>query len=308
MPLEIKLAEEFTIGDPEYSGLAWVGQNLILLPQYPDRFPGPLGGNILSVPKERIQSYLSGPQDTPLILKKIGFNDDGVSKTVPGFEGFEALVIDEKSIYLTIEAKEGEGRLGYIVSGTVDLVLGEIHLDRSSLKQIRSSSFMFQMSFESLLMWGDLLVAFYEANGQGITESPQAVVFDKELNQLEEIPIPFVEYRITDATSISEEGFFWMINYYYPGEEKLKPKSDPIVQQFGQGTSHAKEETVERLVQFFIKDGNLTFGNRPPIQLTLETDVSRNWEGIVRLDNQGFLIISDTYPRTIFSFVPAKPN
>ncbi len=87
MPLEIKLAEEFTIGDPEYSGLAWVGQNLILLPQYPDRFPGPLGGNILSVPKERIQSYLSGPH-TPLILKKIGFNDDGVSKTVPVFDVF----------------------------------------------------------------------------------------------------------------------------------------------------------------------------------------------------------------------------
>ena len=43
-PVEITLAGEFTAGEPEYSGMAWAGHNLILLPQFPDRFPGEAGG------------------------------------------------------------------------------------------------------------------------------------------------------------------------------------------------------------------------------------------------------------------------
>jgi len=41
-----------------------------------------------------------------------------------------------------------------------------------------------------------------------------------------------------------------------------------------------------------------------PLQLALESDgESRNWEGIVRLDDLGFIIISDKFPKTILAFV-----
>lgn len=46
--------------------------------------------------------------------------------------------------------------------------------------------------------------------------------------------------------------------------------------------------------------------NTPPIQLQLIDGVSRNWEGLVRLDERGFLLITDEFPETILAFV-AKP-
>tara|TARA_B100000029_G_scaffold516641_1_gene632079 strand:+ start:8824 stop:9819 length:996 start_codon:yes stop_codon:yes gene_type:complete len=303
-PIEIKLSEEFSIKDAEYSGLVFANEELLLLPQFPNRFSGHMGGNILSIPKEKIEHYILDKIKEPIKPRKIGFNDDGISKTISGFEGFEAIVVVGDSVYLTIEAKEGEGRFGYIVWGKADWEKGEIHLDQSSVKKIQSNLFMSQMSFESLVKWNNFLVAIYEANGLEITHSPQAIVFDLELNQLYNIPIPNIEYRLTDATSISKDGFFWVINYFYPEEHRLKPAIDPIAERFGKGETHAKENTVERLVQFSFKNGKMIFGPKPPVQLSLNAGIARNWEGIEILDNYGFLIISDTHPRSLFSFVP----
>ena len=212
-PVEILLAEEFTKGEPEYSGLAWAGQDLVLLPQFPDRFPGEEGGNLLVVPKKRIEDYRSGDNRVPIVPRKIAFHDGDVLDAVPGFEGFEALVVDGNHVYLTIEAKEGEGRRGYIVSGSADWTEGRVRLNRSSLKQIQFETLMFQMSFESLIMWNDLLVTIYEANGSVITDSPRALVFDQALNELQSLPLPSIEYRITDATAVAQDGTFWIINY-----------------------------------------------------------------------------------------------
>jgi hypothetical protein len=44
----------------------------------------------------------------------------------------------------------------------------------------------------------------------------------------------------------------------------------------------------------------------PPIQLKMDQVEGRNWEGIVRLDKLGFLVVSDKHPRTILGFVPTK--
>jgi hypothetical protein len=41
----------------------------------------------------------------------------------------------------------------------------------------------------------------------------------------------------------------------------------------------------------------------PPIQMELTSDDARNWEGLVRLDERGFLIMTDKFPETILGFV-----
>jgi hypothetical protein len=33
--------------------------------------------------------------------------------------------------------------------------------------------------------------------------------------------------------------------------------------------------------------------------------LGRNWEGLVRLDDRGFLLVTDLFPGTILGFVPA---
>ena len=64
-----------------------------------------------------------------------------------------------------------------------------------------------------------------------------------------------------------------------------------------------KSEAVERLVEFRVENSQVRITNHPPIQLEQIEEESRNWEGVVRLDNRGFLLITDKYPETIFAFV-----
>jgi hypothetical protein len=41
--------------------------------------------------------------------------------------------------------------------------------------------------------------------------------------------------------------------------------------------------------------------------LQLSDEAARNWEGVVRLEDRGFLLVTDTFPRTLLGFVPFKP-
>ena len=81
-------------------------------------------------------------------------------------------------------------------------------------------------------------------------------------------------------------------------------KHEEIAKKFGIGKSHSKAERVERILQLHFSKNGITLSDRPPLYLELSLDKdARNWEGIARLDTLGFLIITDTYPRTIFGFV-----
>jgi hypothetical protein len=66
---------------------------------------------------------------------------------------------------------------------------------------------------------------------------------------------------------------------------------------------------VERLVEFECNGSGIRLTKRPPIPLKLRLDEPpRNWEGIVRLEGRGFLLITDEHPRTILGFVEYKNN
>jgi hypothetical protein len=160
------------------------------------------------------------------------------------------------------------------------------------------------MSDESLIVFGNRVITLYEANGKNINTSPQAHTFDSALQSRESLAFPNIEYRITDATSTDEFGRFWAINYFYPGDKKLQPAQDSIITQFGKGSSHSQNTTVERLVQFQFSYEGILLADTPPIQLQLIDDQNaRNWEAIARLDDKGFLLATDKYPETIFAFV-----
>jgi len=76
-----------------------------------------------------------------------------------------------------------------------------------------------------------------------------------------------------------------------------------LIIKYGKGTSYYKYRGVERLVQLKIAKKRVELTDTPPIYLKLENNGEDNWEGIVRLDKLGFLIATDTYPKTILGFV-----
>ena len=59
---------------------------------------------------------------------------------------------------------------------------------------------------------------------------------------------------------------------------------------------------VERLVEYKIYKNKIERTESKPIQFVINKE-SRNWEGVVRFDKKGFIVVVDEYPRTILAFV-----
>ena len=69
--------------------------------------------------------------------------------------------------------------------------------------------------------------------------------------------------------------------------------------------SYSRDTAIERLVELKYTSDGIKFSGTPPIVLGNEPDSdSRNWEGIVRLDNLGFILATDKHPKTILAFMP----
>ena len=301
IPLQVPLARS----SAEISGLAWYGDHLILLPQYPERF----GGVLFTLPKADILAFLDGDLNGPLEPRPIPFSASGLTDDIQGFEGFEALATAQDRIFLTIEARGENGMMGYLVAGTIAADLGEIRLDPTLRVELRPPAALANSSDEAMFCAPEGLVTLYEANGINVNPAPVAQRFAAETFAPQgDIPFPTIEYRITDATALDSHSRFWAINYFWPGDAaKLQPGPDALAQRHGPGPTRAPSERVERLVEFQYSDAGITLVGTPPLQLQLFAgDDSRNWEGVVRLDERGFLLATDKYPDTILGFVAYK--
>lgn len=302
--VEIPLSGPVAAANAEVSGLAWYGDELILLPQYPARLGQGGDGALYALHRDEILAYLDGQQAGPLAPRPIRFVAPGLSAQIAGFEGYEALAFSGDRAFLTIEASPATGMRGYLVAGRIAPDLSELVLDPATLTEIAPLLTVANKSDEALLLAGDRLVALYEVNGAGVNPSPAAHIFDLSPAPAGTIPFPSIEYRITDATALDSAGHFWAINYFFPGDTELLPETDPLAERYGQGATHAQHEPVERLVEFQYDSAGIHLLDRPPIQLELlPDDEARNWEGLARLGDRGFLLATDKFPETILAFV-----
>ena len=84
----------------------------------------------------------------------------------------------------------------------------------------------------------------------------------------------------------------------------LKPGNDGLFSEYGVGQSQVENYSVERLVKFKIAPDGIQLAPIVPIYMKLEGNRgSRNWEGIAKLDDLGFLLATDKFPKTILGFV-----
>jgi hypothetical protein len=124
------------------------------------------------------------------------------------------------------------------------------------------------------------------------------------------IPFPTIEYRVTDATCPDSKGRFWVINYFFPGEgPELKPAPDPLAYEYGLSNIRVFSSGVERLVELQYSEDRITLAETTPVYLeNSKHNRHRNWEGLVRLENNGFLLMTDKFPDTLLGFVPWPPE
>lgn len=299
----IPLAGPIDNARAEISSMGWFSDTLILMPQYPSRF-GSGDGAVFAIPQATLVAFLQGKNTQAIQPIEIPVHTPGM-QTIAGFEGFEALTFVGEQAFLTLETSPG-AMLGYLVKGKMAPDLSQLTIDLSQRTPIEPQSGIGNLSDEALLLAGERVVTFYEANGAGVNAHPVAHLFDFALNPQGSLPLPNLEYRLTDATPLDENGCFWVINYFYAGDKQLAPDIDPLAEMYGEGATHAQSTTVERLVEFQFTENGLTRTQTPPIGLQLAS-AARNWEGIVRLEvtglPEGFLIVTDTHPETLLAYV-----
>ena len=288
---EIDLEGIITNPKQEISGMDWYNDNLFLLPEN-------LGGYLFMVKKNEIQKQLSLKKGSIKPIKTM-FNTPDYSKSIPGFDGFEAIAFYENSTYVTIEADENGEMVGYIAWGNIDPISYEINILEKNIQKISTPIQIDNLSYESIIRHENNLLLLYEANGSSLRKDPYQLLISLNDFSSKKIKGPNIEYRITDATKVRKNKF-WAINYYWPGDKKnLKPSLDKL----SKNKKTNSDQTIERLVEFKIKRNSISLTRKKPINLILEEGNSRNWEAIVRFGESGFLIATDKYPRMILAYI-----
>jgi hypothetical protein len=289
--------------DAELSGLAWYGEHLVMLPQYPG-WENDGAPCLYTVSKADILARLEHTGAGPLAPRCIRFDSGGLEKRVPGFEGYEAIQFAGDQAYLTVETRRSTGR-GLLVTGRIAPDLSVLKLEASPQASLPLPAKVSNAGFEALVVGEDRVLALYEANGANVNPAPAAESFTRSLAPSGRLTLPSIEHRITDATSMDAEGRFWVMNYSFPGTSRAyEPAPDPLVARYGTGPTHAQRPQVERLIELQVQPAGIVLTERPPLQLQLSGEAARNWEGLVRLDERGFLLVTDKFPGTLLGFVP----
>ena len=291
----------------EYSGLAWFQDWLVLLPQYPEKNLIQGQASLFAIPKQSITDALNHPSGEALPWQAIAFEDDGLSKSIRGFEGFESIAFNGDEVFMTIESRSGSPMLGYLVRGTVSGAIEQITLDADTLVPLDPQTSFSNASDEAITLFNGMVYTFFEDNG--FEQNPQPIAHQFSIEdplQAATIPFPNINYRITDATSTDSEGYLWVMNYFYPGDTHLQASSDALAEAYGQGATHQDSDVVERIIKLQIDNAAIRLVDEPPVQLQLfPENEARNWEGLVVLDDLGFLVVTDSFPESILAFVPA---
>lgn len=302
--IEIPLQGPAARSDAEFSGLSWYKDYLILLPQYPERFSKNQNGVLFAIRKDAILDFLNNSVDEPIEPIEIPFISAGIEDMIDGYQGFEAIVFDGDTLYMSIEAGRGLDMMGYLVTGKVSPKLDKVQMEPESLTKNTPKIKMLNKSDEALLVSDGQVISIFEVNDTKFNPTHNATQFGGHLGYAKEIRFPEIHYRVTDASQPTGDGLFWIINYQYHGDVELDTDSDPLTVRYGEGRTHSINKSVERLIELKYTPDAIELSDKPPIQLEMLGDqLARNWEGLVRLDDIGFLIITDKFPRTILGFV-----
>ena len=284
------------------SGLTWYKDELILLPQYID-YDDPA---FYSISKHQLNNWLNQKIPEPIVPQKIKIKLPDFRRSIIGYQGFEAICFDGRSVYLVIESKDNDFMRSYIVKGAINRDNSHIEIDNDSLTEITVPVNIKNMGFESLVKYRNQILVIFEANGKNIYPKPKIVSYNRSLTKSKHLEFENLEYRLTDATKVDNKSRFWALNFYWPGEKKrLKPALDEVLMNIDEGATHKMYNHVERLVEYKIYKNKIQRTAKDPVQFVINKE-SRNWEGVVRFDNKGFIVVVDEYPRTILAFVKNK--
>lgn len=288
---EFTLPDEASLPSAEYSGLCWHGHELLLLPQYPHNLK-PQQAAIFYYTRNQLQAAINNQTPLPSPGRYTLYSPYN-KQTTQGFEGYEAVVTQGNRIFLTLETTGGITP-DLLLEGVIDTIHHTITLNSKPLHKLKGQAKIRNAGYESLFIHNNRLISLFEANGQNINPNPHLLSCPLHSGQCNSINIPNIEYRITDTTQPDSAGYFWCINYFWPGDAK---RYHPHPSPHNTLCTHA-DGAIEQLLHIKIThEGNLKICQKQCIP-EITKGASTNWEGIAQWDENSMLLISDRFPST----------
>jgi hypothetical protein len=188
------------------------------------------------------------------------------------------------------------------------------------------------MGDEAIVATSNGLVVLHEANLPKIEPSeaigPHGRLLNPSALDLPPEPVqidPFA-FRVTDATRTDQNGEFWVLNYFWHGERDtdLLPKTQdsweavaacsgdyskkPLPNWLPVGTDRTITKgdwSLEQITKLVYQEGKIScLGKRTVLEAYVQG--GRNWEGLVRLDDAGWLLAADMHTNVAFAFTPSR--
>jgi hypothetical protein len=302
-PLEIlTFTGPVASADAQITGLAWFGDKLVFLPQYPD-FVDDGKSYLFAVPRDQITEAIRNTFASPLSPQQILLIDAGVIAQLRGFVGYQALAISGNDVYLIAQADPGSGLKNYLVAGSIASDLSTITMDASRVVEIPAQGINLESSYLSLMISNETLLVLPDLNGWEINPTPVAERFNRTLSFLGFTPINNLDFLVTDAAEVDANGLFWVINKNAPGDLGEIYYMDPLAQLYGEGVTHQVFNYLERLVAFQLTSNALNLAALPPMQFELSAKGARNWQGLAKIGDQGYLMVASDPSGTILGYL-----
>ncbi|MFO0597837.1 MAG: hypothetical protein U0228_21225 [Myxococcaceae bacterium] len=295
---EVPLAGPCAGPDAELSGLAWLGDDLVLVTQYPHRFES----SFCAISRAQLDALKLDGTDAPVTPRLLHVD---VGPWLGQREGFEAMTTLGRNVFLTFEAEDGEGgkRSAFLLRG--ELGDGGLVFDPAFKVELPAQAQfngrdLPNVSYEALTARDGQVFAFYEWNGS-INPHPHALSWSPDAG-LREVPLQPLEYRVTDATLPDEQGRFWVIDYLFTRDAKYvsdagQERLEQLVElQFSKKKGGGIERTASKPIRWPLLDAGVDADEKAL------TRAQRNWEGVVRY-RDGFLLATDRYPVTTVGYV-----
>jgi len=296
-PVAVKLlplAGEAARASQEFSGMAWRGDTLMMMPEDPD--------HLYALPRAALAEAIAAENPAALRPAEIPFENPEVFRALECFDGLEGLTVDGDRVWFVVEARCFCAMTAHVVSGRFEEDPPRVVLEAETI-EVPLAHQRCNMAMESILFDNTRLVLLEEANGANLIDAPRASVLALESGALSHAALPHIEYRVTDAAALDAEGRFWVTNYLWPGEYLLL---EPATDAFRPGAAEpvGPGVPVERLLELKREGDRIVPTDTPPLVLEADPDSPRNWEGLVRWGDEGFLLITDSHPGTLLGYLP----
>ncbi|MDO9019260.1 MAG: hypothetical protein Q8S73_03820 [Deltaproteobacteria bacterium] len=309
--LPICLAGEAAARGHEYSGLAWHNDELFLLPQWSPRGlalaraqPGFTQPWLYRIPGARLRAWIDGRDRAPITPERVPIDLLDLAAD-PDYQGFEAIDFDGDRAALVVERGDQDRMSGLLVTARLDPARGLV-LDRDALTldvPLRSDNH----AFEALTRVDGAWLALFEANG--MNTSCASTALRVEGREARAVAVEAIPYRVTDASAVDASRQFWVTQYSYRevGDTAECERTIRAVGCFSEAVDcdprGGAARSVERLLE--LRDDGVSVRATGRVIRLAREERGRNWEGLVRLDDKGFLLVTDEWPSTVLGYVPS---